>query len=207
MFPAARLVRLNCFFLVVLLAGCGYSDGVDNPGPGTAGTLDTGLDTQVGGTHDGAAAADQGTTDPSGDGGATVADVGPGGVDAAVPVDVGPQGCTPDQCTIDGQCHDNGTADPANPCLACVVLANAAAWTANDAASCDDGDKEFARTFVMLPVGAGEELTGPDGDGIITVITPSSPVGRAMKGKRTGDVAEVTIKREPLEWEIIEVCC
>ena len=74
-------------------------------------------------------------------------------------------------------------------------------------ASCDDGDKEFARTFVMLPVGAGEELTGPDGDGIITVITPSSPVGRAMQGKHAGDVAEVIIKREPLEWEIIEVCC
>ena len=59
----------------------------------------------------------------------------------------------------------------------------------------------------MLPVGAGEELTGPDGDGIITVLTPGSPVGKAMLGKRAGDVAEVTIKREPLEWEILEVCC
>ena len=74
-------------------------------------------------------------------------------------------------------------------------------------ASCDDGENEFARTFVMLPVGAGEELTGPDGDGIITVLTPGSPVGKAMLGKRAGDVAEVTIKREPLEWEILEVCC
>jgi len=157
-------MRLNCFFLVVLLAGCGYSDGVDNPGPGTAGTLDTGLDTQVGGTHDGAAAADQGTTDPSGDGGATVADVGPGGVDAAVPVDVGPQGCTPDQCTIDGQCHDNGTADPANPCLACVVLANAAAWTANDAASCDDGDKCTTGDGCQGGQCAGKALDCDDGN-------------------------------------------
>jgi len=74
-------------------------------------------------------------------------------------------------------------------------------------ASCDDGDNEFARTFVMFPVGAGEELTGPDGDGIITVVTPGSPVGKAMLGKRAGEVAEVTIKREPLEWEILEVCC
>ena len=71
----------------------------------------------------------------------------------------------------------------------------------------EDDHGEFSRTFVMLPVGAGEELSGPDGDGIITVLTPNSPVGRAMLGKRTGDVAEVTIQREPFEWEILEVSC
>ncbi len=60
---------------------------------------------------------------------------------------------------------------------------------------------------MMLPVGAGEELTGPDGDGIITVLTPQSPVGKAMFGKTVGDVAEVTIKREPWEWEITEIGC
>ena len=69
----------------------------------------------------------------------------------------------------------------------------------------EDEEGEFARTFVMLPVGAGEELCGPNGDGIITVLTPESPVGRAMLGKRVGDVAEVTVNREPLEWEILEV--
>ena len=71
----------------------------------------------------------------------------------------------------------------------------------------EDEEGEFSRTFVMLPVGAGEELTGPDGDGIITVLTPNSPVGKAMFGKKTGDIAEVTINREPYEWEILEVSC
>ena len=72
---------------------------------------------------------------------------------------------------------------------------------------CETEDGYIGRTFVMLPVGAGEELTGPDGDGIITVLTPQSPVGKAMFGKRVGEVAEVTIKREPWEWEILEVGC
>lgn len=74
-------------------------------------------------------------------------------------------------------------------------------------AQCETEDGDVGRTFVMLPVGAGEELTGPDGDGIITVLTPNSPVGKAMLGKRVGDVAEVTIKREPWEWEIREIGC
>ena len=72
---------------------------------------------------------------------------------------------------------------------------------------CETEDGYIGRTFVILPVGAGEELTGPDGDGIITVLTPQSPVGKAMFGKRVGEVAEVTIKREPWEWEILEVGC
>jgi transcription elongation GreA/GreB family factor len=74
-------------------------------------------------------------------------------------------------------------------------------------AQCETEEGHIGRTFVMLPVGAGEELTGPDGDGIITVLTPQSPVGKAMFGKRVGEVAEVTIKREPWEWEILEVSC
>ena len=35
----------------------------------------------------------------------------------------------------------------------------------------EDERGEYSRTFVMLPVGAGEELSGPNGDGIITVLT------------------------------------
>lgn len=62
-----------------------------------------------------------------------------------------------------------------------------------------------SKTFVLLPSGAGSELTGPGGDGIISVISPASPVGRAMKGKRVGDVAEVVVRGEPVDWEILEV--
>ena len=61
------------------------------------------------------------------------------------------------------------------------------------------------RTFIVLPVGAGTELTGPGGDGFLTVITPNSPVGKAMMGKRAGDIVEVTIRGEPLEGQVIEV--
>lgn len=69
----------------------------------------------------------------------------------------------------------------------------------------EDDEGQYGRTFVMLPVGAGEELTGPCGDGVITVITPNSPVGRALLGKRSGDVAEVNVRGEPIDWEILEV--
>ncbi|MEL6545593.1 MAG: GreA/GreB family elongation factor, partial [Myxococcota bacterium] len=72
-------------------------------------------------------------------------------------------------------------------------------------AMCEDEDGTFSKTFVLLPAGAGTELTGPGGDGVISVITPASPVGKAMMGKRAGDVAEVVVKGEPLDWEILEV--
>jgi transcription elongation GreA/GreB family factor len=65
------------------------------------------------------------------------------------------------------------------------------------------GDQE--RTFIVLPVGAGTELTGPGGDGFLSVITPASPVGRALIGKRAGDYVEVTINRETREWKLVEV--
>jgi transcription elongation GreA/GreB family factor len=64
---------------------------------------------------------------------------------------------------------------------------------------------EEERTFIVLPVGAGTELTGPGGDGFLSVITPASPVGRALIGKRAGDYVEVTINRETREWKLVEV--
>ena len=65
------------------------------------------------------------------------------------------------------------------------------------------GDEE--RTFILLPVGAGSELTGPGGDGFLTVITPASPVGRALLGKRAGDYIELVLAGEPVEWTVVEV--
>ncbi len=67
----------------------------------------------------------------------------------------------------------------------------------------EDGEQE--RTFIMLPVGAGTELTGPGGDGFLSVITPASPVGRALMGRRAGDYVEVTINKETREWRLVEV--
>jgi transcription elongation GreA/GreB family factor len=67
----------------------------------------------------------------------------------------------------------------------------------------EDGTEE--RTFIVLPVGAGTELTGPGGDGFLSVITPASPVGRALLGRRAGDYVEVTINKETREWKLVEV--
>lgn len=69
-----------------------------------------------------------------------------------------------------------------------------------------DGERgSEERTFIMLPVGAGIELTGPGGDGFLSVITPGSPVGRSLMGKRSGDLVEVTIRDETREWTILDV--
>jgi transcription elongation GreA/GreB family factor len=64
----------------------------------------------------------------------------------------------------------------------------------------EDGSQ--GRTFFLAPVGAGVELTGPGGDGYLSVVTPASPVGKAVMGRRMGDTIEVVVKGEPLEWAI-----
>ena len=64
----------------------------------------------------------------------------------------------------------------------------------------EDGSQ--GRTFFLAPVGAGVELTGPGGDGYLSVVTPASPVGKAVMGRRVGDTIEVVVKGEPLEWAI-----
>jgi len=64
----------------------------------------------------------------------------------------------------------------------------------------EDGSQ--GRTFFLAPGGAGIELTGPDGDGFLSVVTPASPVGRSVLGRRVGDTIEVTIEGEPREWTI-----
>jgi transcription elongation GreA/GreB family factor len=67
----------------------------------------------------------------------------------------------------------------------------------------DDDTKGLqGRTFFLAPVGAGIELSGPGGDGFLSVVTPVSPVGRAVLGKRVGDTIEVTVNGEPREWTI-----
>ncbi len=69
----------------------------------------------------------------------------------------------------------------------------------------EDLEGEEERTFILLPVGAGTQLEGPGGDGFLTVITPASPVGRALMGKQVGDVVDVTVRGEPVEWAVVDV--
>ncbi len=66
-------------------------------------------------------------------------------------------------------------------------------------------DGELGRTFFLAPVGAGIELTGPGGDGFLSVDTPVSPIGKAVLGRKVGDSVEVTIQNEPREWTITYV--
>lgn len=66
-------------------------------------------------------------------------------------------------------------------------------------------DGEEGRTFFLAPVGAGVELTGPDGDGFLSVVTPASPIGRAVLGRRVGDTVEVDVRGEAREWRITYV--
>jgi transcription elongation GreA/GreB family factor len=67
-------------------------------------------------------------------------------------------------------------------------------------------DDEGGRTLFLAPVGAGEELQVPSGDGFLSVITPSSPVGRALLGKRKGDSVEVTVAGEVRDLSITFIC-
>ncbi len=64
-----------------------------------------------------------------------------------------------------------------------------------------EGD-EMGRTFFLAPAGAGLELEGPGGDGFFSVVTPISPIGKAVFGKKVGDVVEVTVKGELLEYTV-----
>lgn len=67
-------------------------------------------------------------------------------------------------------------------------------------------DTGEGRTLFIAPAGAGLTLHGPGGDGDFIVITPASPIGRALMGRRTGDVIDVTIAGDVREWTITWVC-
>jgi transcription elongation GreA/GreB family factor len=61
------------------------------------------------------------------------------------------------------------------------------------------------RTFFILPVGAGAELEGPGGDGFLSVITPDSPVGKSLVGRRVGDSFETAINGVEREWTLMDL--
>jgi transcription elongation GreA/GreB family factor len=66
----------------------------------------------------------------------------------------------------------------------------------------EDEDSGEGRTFFLAPVGAGVTLTGPGGDGLVSVVTPASPVGRAVLGRKLGDTVDVTVDGAAREWQI-----
>lgn len=69
----------------------------------------------------------------------------------------------------------------------------------------EDEESGEGRTFFLAPVGAGITLTGPGGDGLLSVVTPVSPIGKAVIGRAAGDVVDVTVDGELREWAITYV--
>jgi len=65
-----------------------------------------------------------------------------------------------------------------------------------------ESDEDGGRTLFLAPCGAGEELTGPGGDGFLSVVTPASPIGRAVVGKKVGESVEARIAGELREWTV-----
>jgi transcription elongation GreA/GreB family factor len=65
-----------------------------------------------------------------------------------------------------------------------------------------ESDEGGGKTLFIAPVCGGAELEGPGGDGLFHVVTPGSPLGRAVLGKRVGAVVEVLVQGELTEWTI-----
>ncbi|HKU37143.1 MAG TPA: GreA/GreB family elongation factor [Polyangiales bacterium] len=63
-------------------------------------------------------------------------------------------------------------------------------------------DGAVGRTIFLAPVGAGIELTMPEGDGFVTVVTPASPLGKALIGRELGDVVEISLQGKERDWTV-----
>ena len=55
-------------------------------------------------------------------------------------------------------------------------------------------------------IGVAPKFSGPGGDGFVSVITPKSPIGRALQGSHAGDSFEIVSKRREREWTVVDVC-
>ena len=66
----------------------------------------------------------------------------------------------------------------------------------------EDPESGHGRTLFLAPTGAGITLTAFGGDGLLSVVTPVSPIGRAVVGRKVGDVVEIAAAGEIREWQI-----
>ncbi|CAN5749092.1 hypothetical protein BH11MYX2_BH11MYX2_13110 [soil metagenome] len=85
------------------------------------------------------------------------------------------------------------------------ALSEKAAISVGAIVEIEDAESGEGRTFFLAPVGAGMTLTGPGGDGHLSVVTPVSPIGKAVLGKRSGDIVDVTVEGDVREWQITYV--
>ena len=86
-----------------------------------------------------------------------------------------------------------------------AALSETARITVGAIVEIEDAESGEGRTFFLAPVGAGVTLTGPGGDGHLSVVTPMSPIGKAVIGKKSGDVVDVTVEGDVREWQITYV--
>ena len=119
-------------------------------------------------------------------------------------------GATPDEKREDARAaHQQGTLGKAQQRRAQQALAEVdavAQWKPSAMSKIavgaiveiEDPDSGEGRTLFLAPVGAGITLTGPGGDGLLSVVTPASPVGKAVLGRKVGEVVEIADR----EWQI-----
>jgi transcription elongation GreA/GreB family factor len=69
----------------------------------------------------------------------------------------------------------------------------------------EDETGEDERTLFFLPVGAGAELHGPGGDGFVVVVTPKSPVGKALFRAQADDSFEIIVDGRDREWTVVDL--
>ncbi len=66
----------------------------------------------------------------------------------------------------------------------------------------ENEDSGEGRTLFVAPSGAGVTLTGPGGDGLFSVVTPTSPIGKAVRRRRVGEVISIAVRGDVREWLI-----
>lgn len=64
-------------------------------------------------------------------------------------------------------------------------------------------DEHTSRRLLLVPRGGG--LVVPDGESAVALVTPQSPLGRAILGCGEGDEVGVVIGGRPRDYEIVEV--
>jgi transcription elongation GreA/GreB family factor len=63
------------------------------------------------------------------------------------------------------------------------------------------GYADGERRFLLMPAGGGARLGG----GAVQVVTPESPVGRALLGRRAGDEVSASVAGKRVELELLRV--
>ncbi len=69
----------------------------------------------------------------------------------------------------------------------------------------EDEEGKDERTVFFLPVGAGTELSGPGGDGFVTVVTLKSPVGKVLFRAQVDDSFEIVVDGRDREWTVLDL--